>query len=264
MNVKEFSTPEAADSLGITPAQFRRLAKKRQLIPSGYYTNPHYRSGPECPKWSAKDLGRLKRTKDLQSIYNRATPDPESAKRKRLGRLRRKYPTLEPLLVDACTALFNLNRYAKWPNCTPANREEIYKLKSDLISLLCKRGLADRIYLHKQQLPAKPCFRCRGTGEGDWYDEDGRCGKCDGTGIYLDAKELVFVVFSFVVGDDATRFTWHQPRELVTWTFRETNPPDTWEQSELKPIEMKRSKFADAKGLIRYAIGRLKNEEDSA
>ena len=60
---------------------------------------------------------------------------------------------------------------------------------------------------------------------------------------------------------DATRFTWHQPRELVKWEFQITDVAGTWEQAPIKPLEMKKSNFADAKELIRFALGRLKRNK---
>lgn len=255
VSVENFTTPQAAQLLGITSAQFRRLVNKRGLAPTDTYTNPHYRSGPDCPLWTAKDIGRLKRTNDLKAILTRSPPDPANAREKRRRRFVAKYSTIEPLLVDACTTLLNLNRYAKWPNCTKANKEEIYSLKNDLVELLYKSGLSDRVYLHKQMLPPKQCFRCDGSGQ-NWNGEE--CERCYGTGNFRDELELVFVVFSFLIGDENTRFTWHQPQELVTWTFSETHAPDAWETAPLKAIEMKRSRFAEGKELIRFAIERLR------
>jgi hypothetical protein len=53
-------TPKAAELLGISPEQFRRLAKKVGLSPAGWYLNPHYRSGPPCPLWRPEDVERLR------------------------------------------------------------------------------------------------------------------------------------------------------------------------------------------------------------
>ena len=247
---KEFTTPEAATKLGISPDQFRRLAEKRRIEPVGSYTNPHHKSGPECPLWSARDIGRLKRTNDYQAILDRKKPDPERARARRMDRFARKYPRVTSVLPDACTAMFNLNRYAKWSSCSRDHNKEIYDLKNRFVELLYSHRLADRVYLHIQPLPEQLCHRCAGIGQDGWSDDE--CERCDGTGIYREATELVFVVFSFLIGE--VRFSWHQPAHLVAWEYQTTDPPDTWDTPPIKSIEMKPSKFAEAKDLIRYAI----------
>lgn len=253
---KTYSTPAAAKELGITAAQFRCLAKKKELIPVDSYENPHYSAGPDCPLWSAKDIGRLKRTKELKLTRERKKPDPERARAERMAKFSRNYPGLNDVLLDACTALFNLNRYAKWPRCSRKNRNEIYELKNQVIALMYARGMADRVYLHKQLLPEKQCFRCDGIGQDKWTGDN--CNRCDGTGVFMEPSEIDFVVFCFMVG--AKPFSWHQPKELVTWEFEETHAPGVWETAEIKPLEMKRSSFAQGKDLVRYAIQRLKEE----
>lgn len=82
---REFSTRAAAKELGITSDQFCSLAKKRDLKPVGSYANPHDRHEPECSLWSAKDLGRLKRTNDLKAMANKK-------KDNRLGNARQAEP----------------------------------------------------------------------------------------------------------------------------------------------------------------------------
>ena len=174
---KQFTTPEAATELGISPAQFRRLVDMRSVEPVDYYKNPHYRSGPECPLWSAKDIGRLKRTKDYQSILSRAKPNPERAKARRAARFTRKYASVAEVLPDAGSAMFNLNRYAKWSSCSREHKEEIYKLKNQFVELLYARKCADRVYLHKQTLEEQSCRRCQGTGQDPRRDDE--CVRCD-------------------------------------------------------------------------------------
>jgi hypothetical protein len=78
MAERGFTTPAAAKELGITSDQFLRLAKARDLEPVGSHTNPGDRYVPECALWSAKDLGRLKRTNDLKAMAKKEK-DNESA-----------------------------------------------------------------------------------------------------------------------------------------------------------------------------------------
>jgi hypothetical protein len=215
----------------------------------------HYKSGPKCLRWSFKDIGALKRTKDLQEILNRAKPDPQKVKESRREKFARKYSTVESLLLASCEALFNLNRYAKWQTCSRDHKYEIYRLKNEMIALLYDHGVADRVYLHKKQLPMKECFGCQGTGERLRTGEV--CSKCDGTGVFQAEREVTLVVFSFVIGSEARRFTWHQPAERVNWHFEVTQSPGIWETSPAMPLEMPKSRFAEAKELIRYTLERL-------
>lgn len=244
------STPAAAAELGITADQFRRIAKQRNIAPADDYPNPHHRSGPRCPLWSRQQLGRIRRTNAYRQTLDRKRPDPEAAQRKRFERYSRKYSTISEAFPDACQALFNLNRYAKWSQCRQQNREEIYDLKTEFIRLLCGQGYADRIGRHLAEREEKVCFKCDGTGA-IWNGDI--CHRCVGSGIYQPAKTLVFIVFSFVVGGE--RYTWHQPEELVTWKYELTAGSADWSPvAEEKPLEMPTSRFAEAKDLLRYVI----------
>jgi hypothetical protein len=49
-------TPTAAEWLGITPAEFRRLARESLIVPEATHQNEHHRTGPPCPLWAPEDI----------------------------------------------------------------------------------------------------------------------------------------------------------------------------------------------------------------
>ena len=53
------STSAAAQLLGLSDAQFRRLAARQGLQPEEWYDNPYYRSAPACPLWPLEPVQAL-------------------------------------------------------------------------------------------------------------------------------------------------------------------------------------------------------------
>jgi hypothetical protein len=86
MKNKLITTPDAAQQLGISVAQFRRIIEKRDMQPAGTYTNPHYRSGPRGLLWSPKQIGNLKRT----SLVKEARTSGRSAAAKKGAETKRE------------------------------------------------------------------------------------------------------------------------------------------------------------------------------
>jgi len=153
--------------------------------------------------------------------------------------------------------MFNLNRYAKHRTCTHEHRNAIYELKNQFVRMRHEQGLADRIYKHVLRFDQKICFRCGGTGIDRWYDDE--CDHCDGNGVYEEARTLEFVVFSFLV--DETRYTWHQPIELVDWPYQFDSFPNGARVPGLeKPVELKPTQFAEAEDLIRFTLQLARDE----
>src|ERR1700689_4535119 len=95
----------AANLLGITPVQFRRMAKQKGLIPSGWYKNPNYRTGPQCPLWPEKRIKRLIGTKAVTEIGEKAKKRREVVAAKTIHRqadLQQRYPEPRQAIAAAC------------------------------------------------------------------------------------------------------------------------------------------------------------------
>lgn len=267
----------AGERLGLTPAQFLRLAKKLGVQPEGWYQNPHYRSGPDCPLWPPEVVEKLAGSAEVQSLLDRSQKIKEGRERKaaeRLARLQAQYPdrkavveTFEPNLdgepgIDpgeqysgwrdalgpAAEAMFNLNRYAKWERCSAAHREEIYTLKNEFVRLLYDLGLAVEARLHKVRQEGLECWGCDGMG----------CEKCGGSGWYRPRGHLRYIAFRFKIGEKL--YSWHQPQHLVNWKVEFTPNVDqqTWQPEGEKPVNLPARQFADAKALIRFVLEQAK------
>ena len=237
---------------GFTDALIKELGEPDKLVP-----NSHHRTGPKAElflleraeKFKAErlnDFGNAQARKE-QSKLNRI-----NAAKARMDRLADKYGSPENALGDAAEAMFSLNRYAKYDKCSGAHCDEIYSLKNGLVKLLYDKGLAVSVKVHAQSREGLECWGCDGSG----FDEDGEeCQRCDGTGMFRNPDSLKFVCFRFLIGDK--HFCWHQPKRLINWKFKTTDEaegpmPDT---NFEKPISLRPSEFAQAKDLIRYALG---------
>lgn len=141
-------------------------------------------------------------------------------------------------LPKACEYMFSLNRYAKHETCKKSHKEAIYDLKNDLVALLYKRGYCTNCFSHNYDVPCfcyspKGCYRCR-------------------KGVY---KRLEFICFEFDV--NGTKYSWHQPKELVMFNCQFAKPPEgsNWTPSdEEKAIELSAAKFAEAKHLVSWVV----------
>ncbi len=56
---QKYSSHTAAELLGISISQFRRLAEQN-ITPAAWYENPHYKCAGECPLWAGADVRKLK------------------------------------------------------------------------------------------------------------------------------------------------------------------------------------------------------------
>jgi hypothetical protein len=239
------TTTEAAEILGITDSQFRRLATRLDLKPGGTYPHPAY--GNQCYLWQTEPVRALIGGSEVLAIQqgplNRAKARARNAEERRHS-LARRYPSWRDSLPDAAEAMFNLNRYAKWRRCLPTHRQEIYGLKKHFLELLCCGGYAREVKLHSTERQGLPCYHCSCEDE---------CDYCYGTGWYRCPETLEFVAFRFDVAGRV--YAWHQPRELVTWPFTLTEVNEPWElQRDEKPIHITPREFANAKELIRYTV----------
>jgi len=102
--------------------------------------------------------------------------------------------------------MFHLNR-AAWAS---EKFQPVYRAKNHLVRIFYQRGFCRSVRIHTQTLS---CWECGGSGD-DGRDED-TCWKCGGTGIY---RQHLLYAFHFDVNGRA--YTWHQPKDLVTWPVR--------------------------------------------
>jgi hypothetical protein len=192
----------------------------------------------------------------------------EKKARPAVGRKRKSLPERFPewrnAIPAAAEAMFNLNRYAKYGSCSDPNRDEIYSLKNGLIEAFYVQNLATEVYQHIVSVPEQECFGCGGSGIWEsWYtDAAGECRRCDGTGIYREAHDLIFVVFRFQIGGKA--YSWHQPADLVKFAPQFTSEPRRNDlEKEERSLSMNRRTFADAKRLVRYVVEAWRAESGS-
>ena len=238
----------ACELLGITPYQFKKL----DIAPVKEVRNPVFSSRGTCFLYDknaiaamagserVRQLQTKKRGKDYNAIFNQ-----------KLGHWKIAIPA-------ACEYLFNLNRYTKHPSCTHKHKERIYQLKNELIEMLYKEGYSETVYLHRKLLPAKMCYTCDGSGIDEWDGRD--CCNCGGTGEYLPEKLLQWYVFRFSVG--AKYYTWHQPKELITCPVQLTEFESEINETIIKPVLLKKSKFSEAKALIEWVVAGYKKEKE--
>ena len=145
--------------------------------------------------------------------------------------------------------MFNLNRYTRHSTCSDANREDIRALKSRLIERLYEaESFTDRVEKLVKWLPEQEC----------WCDGDPDCDKCDGTGVFREARQVASYGFTFTV--DGQRYTWMQPDFAMSATFieslrvEETRPDDGKPRELDSTLNMPRTKLAEAKALVRWVL----------
>jgi hypothetical protein len=246
--VTEVSTPAGARLLGICPAQFRRLMADRKIQPVRYYTNPHYRSGPECPMWPAPSVRRLAGAKAVAAIQERSRRLRDAraaAPARRRQALARRFPDPRRAVPAAAEALFQLNRYAKHRRCAWEHQQEIYSLKNRFVELLCALGHCTGAREHVSDRPVRACW-CT-------VDEYGVCTKCGRADGDDGAGRETLVAFRFVVEGKA--YCWHQPEDLVMWDYEVTDAAEAWQgERDEKPVALPARQFAQARALIAFVV----------
>ena len=215
-------------------------------------------STPDFATWKSKKIKRDEQA-EVRRIHavEKAANEQEKAQTAKEGRMAAydlQYAVTDPV-PDVARTLFELNRLAKHPTCSLRDRDHIYDLKHDVIGILYQDGYSTDCYLHTTILPVKSCFGCDGSGyEGDdngtiW----GKCYRCNGTGLYLPAKPLAFVVFHFLIGDQ--RYCWHTPQELVTFQYQITKETADYSLSEeLKPVDL--PSISESTELLEWFVSR--------
>lgn len=134
-----------------------------------------------------------------------------------LKKLPERYKDPAASISDASKGMVILNRFCKNPECESWRRDEIYGLKSRFIKLLYQGGYAFSVLHLAKHFEKQKCKACYGTGYNDWGS---RCPKCAGTGIWSEAKDIVFVVFSFRLNDEV--YTWRLPSNAITYPYEIT------------------------------------------
>lgn len=228
--------------LGLPKAKVDKL----KLKPEREAVNPYYSTAPK-----SKLYDRLKIEKLIDSPkVNALKPKPRKSIDHTV-KFKKKYPAKQDAILDAAQAMFNLNRYTKHKSCSAKNRAEIYDIKNIFVEFLYKSGFCKTCYMHHFDADEKDCYACNATGvHFDRLGDMQRCKKCSGTGIYQKGGRIEFVVFSFDI--DNNIFTWHQPRESVDFDFTVTEEGGELNETLIKSIEMSKSKFAEAKALVKW------------
>jgi hypothetical protein len=239
----------AAEVLDVGLAQFRRLVEQLGIEPDEVATNPHHKSGPPMRLYLMPKIQAMATNpKVLAARDRKGGPPPKHYD----AVFAKRYGDPTNALAAACEAMFNLNRYTRHSTCSDAHRTEILDLKAKLIEhLYSQERYTDRVEKLTKELPAKECFGCDGTGTKD----SGSCERCDGTGVFAGARTVASYAFIFTV--DGQRYSWMQPDRVMTFeprveqTRRQEAPgvePDT-------ALNIPRSKLAEAKALVRFALG---------
>lgn len=171
-----------------------------------------------------------------QSTIKRTKRDPFAG-------LAQEYGTARNALLDAATAMLDLNRHAK--SCPKLESQDIYALKNRFIRLLYEDGKCTSVQRHLHFLPAKECWSCEGFG----------CDRCNDTGEYLSARKVTNYVFTFEI--DGTKFCWHQPKQTINYPVTVTLPDASMPVLTPKPLERWASKLTYAKRLVSWVVNNL-------
>lgn len=231
--------------LGLTKVKFDKL----KIKPVKEVPNPHYKSMPPSRLYDRNKIEKLIDSPKVIALKPKPRKPVDYA-----AIFQKRYKSKESALMDASTSMFNLNRYCKHESCSARNRFEIYEIKNQFIEMLYHKGYCIECYIHYKILNEKICFSCDGTGIS--YNRKDQfsfgCDRCLGTGIYQEEGTLEFVVFHFLV--DGEKFTWHQPKESVDFEFSITQEADNLNETQVKPMEINRSKLTEAKALIKWVM----------
>jgi hypothetical protein len=194
----------------------------------------------------------------LRREARQASLSPTTIQRKvdqHAARLERKYSNPKEALPTACLAMFNLNRYAKYPNCKQSTRADIYDLKNQLIRVLHLHDYTLTVQSHK--LPESQCFECNGESAEFALDSDEGeeiCSRCGGTGIFREGIELVCFTFNV----EGKRYSWHVRADEITFPYSATHailsPIST---RTLRPLSITRQKAMAGRALIRWLVKKL-------
>jgi len=230
---------ESAQLLGLTMHMFNKL----NIEPYECIQNYNYRKS-FIYLYKETEIKKLINSEEVQRLKLK-TPKPKDWTSKFNKRYDKKSP-----LPEVAKGLFNLNRYSKHNSCSRENREEIYEMKNGIIHYLYKNGYCFECYEHNIHGVPAICNSCGGSGI---YQKKWECYSCFGTGRIHDVKiDLYYVVFRFNI--EGTIYTWHQPEHTIHFIYKTTKPESIYEESEIKPIEVSKSKLSEYKALLRWFL----------
>lgn len=167
-------------------------------------------------------------------MFQHIREDREKQERKEreqfLQTYRSTYSDWKAALGDGCAALYKLNRHTKHGYCSSWERAVIYPVKYALVQILYRSGYGIDCFEHHQELDAKPCSHCEGTGRWEYDEESGasdKCYRCNGTGIFRQATTAKFVCFRFDV--EGMKYCWHLPLKSVGFPFVTTKESSSFD-----------------------------------
>ncbi len=163
----------------------------------------------------------------------------------------REYGSPQNALRPAAHAMFDLNRYAKHPECHLQTRSRIYSLKGWYIKLLHHMGLCESVQEHRQLRDKQECYRCEGFG----------CDRCGWSGLYKSEETVVYYVFTFNI--EGTRFCWHQPAEEVDFEVSISGPASPMPEIGIKTLAQWTSRIAKAQALVQWVVDGLRPTQES-
>jgi len=230
--------------LGITAKSFDKL----NLEPYKTVTNPWYKSGSPAKLFVRAEIERLVNSPKVLKLVPK-----QKRKVDYLVKFSEKYQQKNEALLEVAEALFHLNRYAKYEQCSSRMRYSIYSLKGKLIKILYDLDFCVACKIHEFKVEPKVCWGCEGYG----------CERCDYTGNWRD-DTLIFYNFRFKIGE--IYFSWHQPMEYLSFDPIESEKELTdWEPGfEGEAKEIKQTKVTEYRKLLLWFLGyeKIVNEND--
>lgn len=221
---KLITKTDAIELLGISRGKFEKL----ELKPKEIKTNP-YRKSELMYLYEATTIKNLIGSKEVEELK------PKERKPKDWNVVfDKRYPSYSDAIGDACNALFNLNRYAKYRACQDSNRSEIYNLKSSLLKYLYLNDYATNISKH--------------TTSKEYFNRY--------IGDYVQERDTYYV-FSFDV--QGVSYCWHQPEWQMEFFVSDSEvsaeSPMPYIDTD-KPMNIDRNKLKETKELIRWFVKR--------
>lgn len=167
-------------------------------------------------------------------------------------RARFGYP--EAAIPAAASALFNLNRYTRYPTCSAAHRQAIQHLKAEFVSMLyALEQHTDRVVELQRPRDGKRCFSCNGDGD----VEGEACPKCDGTGWFVSPRLDILYAFTFTIS--GLRYSWIVPEGSLGMVpdVEETRTESSFIRLEMS-MDLRPDQLAEAKAIVRFALGHMR------
>lgn len=240
---------------GLTDRLIRMLGEPDKRV-----VNPHTGGAEEASLYMVARVKSFMRehAREFRALKRKRNPKFKERKaRARDRRFNNRFPNWREALPDAAEAMFNLNRYAKHSSCKRENRTDIYALKNRILKLFHFLGFCETAHLHTVPVLGKRCYSCSGSGYSDdnagFYDIDGICHNCDGSGWYEYPFTAEFVCFKFLVADK--HYIWHQPKGSIDFEYQLVDAPTDWvpDKGE-KALNIARADLSKAKQVLRFVL----------